>query len=48
MRERVAMVGGEMEIRSAPGQGVTVRARLPTSPVPRNSVAQPSGGADGA
>jgi PAS domain S-box-containing protein len=49
MRERVAMVGGEMEIRSAPGQGVTLRARLPTSPAPRSSVgAQPSGGAGGA
>ena len=35
MRERVSMVGGEMEIRSSPGQGATVHARLPTRPIPR-------------
>lgn len=38
MRERVSMVGGQMEIRSSPGQGATVAARLPTRPTPRSSV----------
>ena len=30
MRERVAMAGGTIEIRSAPGRGASVEARLPT------------------
>ena len=29
MRERVALAGGHLEIRSAPGKGATLRARLP-------------------
>jgi two-component system sensor histidine kinase UhpB len=29
MQERVALVGGELQIDSAPGRGTTVRARLP-------------------
>ncbi len=29
MRERVEMVGGTFEIESAPGQGTTIRARIP-------------------
>ena len=29
MRERVALVGGTLDIRSAPGQGTTIRAVLP-------------------
>ncbi len=37
MRERVSMVGGEVEIRSSPGQGATIKARLPTRPTPRTS-----------
>jgi signal transduction histidine kinase len=41
MRERVSMVGGEMEIRSSPGQGATVTARLPTRPAPRGSLGVP-------
>jgi PAS domain S-box-containing protein len=39
MRERVSMVGGEVEIRSSPGQGARVEARLPTRPTPRTSLA---------
>jgi PAS domain S-box-containing protein len=30
MRERVAMAGGTIDVRSAPGQGATIEARLPT------------------
>ncbi len=29
MRERVALVGGELEIDSAPGRGTSIRARIP-------------------
>jgi signal transduction histidine kinase len=29
MRERTSLVGGTLEVRSAPGQGATVRALLP-------------------
>jgi len=29
MRERVEMVGGTFTVESAPGQGTTVRARIP-------------------
>jgi PAS domain S-box-containing protein len=39
MHERVTMVGGEMQIRSAPGQGVTVEARLPTRLARRGALA---------
>jgi signal transduction histidine kinase len=31
MRERVAALGGELTIESAPGQGTTIRARLPVA-----------------
>jgi signal transduction histidine kinase len=31
MRERVALLGGELAIRSSPGQGTTVSARLPVA-----------------
>lgn len=34
MRERVAIVGGELTIESAPGRGTTVRVRLPVSSRP--------------
>ena len=44
MRERVSMVGGVMEIRSSPGQGVTVEARLPTRPSPRTAIGAPQPG----
>jgi signal transduction histidine kinase len=29
MRERVDLVGGELEVQSSPGQGTVVSARLP-------------------
>ena len=32
MRERVALVGGRLEIRSEPGEGTTVKAELPAAP----------------
>jgi signal transduction histidine kinase len=32
MRERAALVGGTLEIESAPGAGTTVYARVPVSP----------------
>jgi len=34
LRERVEMVGGDLGIKSAPGQGTTIRAQVPfrTSP----------------
>jgi signal transduction histidine kinase len=32
MRERLALVGGTLEIESAPGSGTTVAARVPVSP----------------
>jgi PAS domain S-box-containing protein len=39
MRERVAMAGGTIEIRSAPGRGASVEARLPTGdPAPPGGV----------
>jgi signal transduction histidine kinase len=33
MRERAESVGGTLEVQSAPGEGTTVRARLPAAPV---------------
>jgi signal transduction histidine kinase len=30
MRERVALLGGELQIASAPGRGSTVRATIPS------------------
>ena len=32
MEERASLVGGELEIESAPGRGTTIRARFPLSP----------------
>jgi signal transduction histidine kinase len=29
MRERIEMVGGKFEIKSAPGSGTTISARIP-------------------
>ena len=29
MRERVEMVGGSLRVESAPGQGTTIRAKVP-------------------
>jgi signal transduction histidine kinase len=40
MQERVALVHGDLELRSAPGQGTTVTARIP---VPRGAPAASSG-----
>jgi signal transduction histidine kinase len=34
MRERVALVDGELEIASRPGRGTTVRATVPLAPDP--------------
>jgi signal transduction histidine kinase len=39
MRDRIAAAGGELEVISAPGQGTSVRGRLPARP------AQPAGSA---
>jgi signal transduction histidine kinase len=43
MRERVALLGGSVEIESSPGHGTTVRARIPAgvSPPPRRSQRRP-------
>jgi signal transduction histidine kinase len=43
MRERVELVGGELEVESAPGRGTEVRARLPLPPEPREANGPPSG-----
>jgi signal transduction histidine kinase len=37
MRERLEMVGGRFEITSAPGQGTTVTAEMPFSPVGKDA-----------
>jgi signal transduction histidine kinase len=34
MRERAALVGGTLEIESAPGSGTTVYARVPLHTLP--------------
>ena len=39
MRERVKRLGGSIEIRSAPGQGTAIVARVPTSPPAQEKVA---------
>src|SRR5215213_1761922 len=39
MRERVAMAGGTIEVRAAPGRGVSVAARLPTGDAPQRGSA---------
>jgi PAS domain S-box-containing protein len=44
MRERVAMLGGSVEIESTPGQGVVLRAHVPTATIAhrqQRSVARP-------
>jgi two-component system sensor histidine kinase UhpB len=42
MQERVALVGGNLEIESTPGRGTSVRARLPCSPPkPADSASAP-------
>ena len=33
MRERIELLGGELEIRSSPGEGTLVSARIPVEPV---------------
>ena len=42
MRERLALLGGALTVRSAPGRGTTVRAELPRPPAARP--APPAGG----
>jgi signal transduction histidine kinase len=32
MRDRLAAVGGDVDVSSTPGVGTTVRGRVPTSP----------------
>jgi two-component system, NarL family, sensor histidine kinase UhpB len=32
MQERVSLIGGEMEIRSAPGEGCEIRVLVPFAP----------------
>ena len=44
MRDRVAALGGELEIVSVPGVGTRVRGRLPTAPGVR-APQPPEGGA---
>jgi signal transduction histidine kinase len=41
MRERAGMLGGALQIVSAPGHGATVRVELPVSPLPPQNVAAP-------
>jgi signal transduction histidine kinase len=44
MRERVALLGGTVEIESRPGQGTTVRAHIPAgiaAPPPRQTQSRP-------
>ena len=49
MRERVALVGGALQLDSSPGGGTTARARIPVSPIaekevfPREYFANPLG-----
>jgi signal transduction histidine kinase len=39
MQERAAALGGEVTVRSAPGRGTTVAARLPQAPAAAAEVA---------
>jgi signal transduction histidine kinase len=32
MADRLAALGGRLEVRSAPGQGTTITAQLPSTP----------------
>jgi len=34
MRERVEMIGGNLRLTSAPGQGTVIRAQIPFGPIP--------------
>jgi signal transduction histidine kinase len=43
MRERLEMVGGRLDVQSAPGKGTTVTAQIPTG----NPAKKKGGGADG-
>ena len=50
MADRLAALGGRLEVRSAPGQGTTITAQLPraagdTLPHPATRDADPSGAA---
>jgi len=38
MRERVRVLGGDLDVVSAPGQGTTIRARLPVDPTEASHV----------
>jgi signal transduction histidine kinase len=41
MRERVALLGGSVEIESRPGHGTVVRARIPVPPAPPQTPRRP-------
>jgi signal transduction histidine kinase len=43
MQERVALLGGSVEIASRPGQGTMIRARIPAPPPPRRDPERLSG-----
>jgi signal transduction histidine kinase len=42
MRERLAMVGGRLEIESSPGKGTTVTANIPSGKAARGGGVTPS------
>ena len=43
MRERVRLIGSELTIRSEPGQGSTITARVPISVITGNALAERTG-----
>ena len=43
MRERAELVGGTLEVTSAPGAGTVVRATLPSPPPSSRGVGDPGG-----
>jgi signal transduction histidine kinase len=45
MRERVGLVRGTLEVQSQPGQGTTIRARIPISRVGAEGAAVPAASA---